>query len=31
VADALRVNDRQFLPSFIFSEEIKGMVRLEIK
>jgi crossover junction endodeoxyribonuclease RusA len=31
VADALKVNDRQFLPSFIFSEEVKGMIVLEIK
>lgn len=31
VADALKVNDRRFLPSFIFSEEVKGMVKLEIK
>ena len=31
VADALKVNDRQFLPSFIFSDEVKGMIVLEIK
>ena len=31
VADALKVNDRRFLPSFIFSEEVKGMVKVEIK
>lgn len=31
VADALNVNDRRFLPSFIFSEEVKGMVKIEIK
>lgn len=31
VADALKVNDRKFLPSFIFSEEVKGMVKVELK
>ena len=31
LADALRVNDRCFLPTFIFTEEIKGMVKIEIK
>jgi crossover junction endodeoxyribonuclease RusA len=31
LADALRVNDRCFLPTFIFSEEVKGMVKIEIK
>ena len=31
VADALKVNDRRFLPSFIFSEEVRGMVKVEIK
>ena len=31
LADALRVNDRCFLPTFIFSDEIKGMVKIEIK
>jgi crossover junction endodeoxyribonuclease RusA len=31
VADALRVNDRCFLPTFIFSEEVNGMVKIEIK
>ena len=31
VADALRVNDRCFLPTFIFSDEVKGMVKIELK
>lgn len=31
VADALKVNDKRFLPSFIFSEEVKGMVKIEVK
>jgi crossover junction endodeoxyribonuclease RusA len=26
VADALGVNDKRFLPTFIFSDEVKGMV-----
>ena len=30
VADALKVNDRQFLPTFIFSEEVKGMVKIKL-
>lgn len=31
VADALQVNDKRFLPMFIFSEEVKGMVEIEIQ
>jgi hypothetical protein len=31
VADALKVNDRRFLPKFIFTESIMGMVIVEIK
>jgi crossover junction endodeoxyribonuclease RusA len=30
VADALKINDRQFLPTFVFSEEIKGMVKIDL-
>jgi crossover junction endodeoxyribonuclease RusA len=30
VADALKVNDRQFLPTFIFSDEVKGMVSVQL-
>jgi len=30
VADALKVNDKRFLPTFIFSEEVKGMVRIKL-
>ena len=30
VADALKINDRQFLPTFIFSEEVKGMVKIDL-
>ena len=30
VADALKVNDRRFLPTFVFSEEIKGMVTVQL-
>ena len=26
VADALKINDRQFLPTFVFTDEVKGMV-----
>lgn len=31
VADALQVNDKRFLPMFIFSEEVKGMVEIKIQ
>jgi crossover junction endodeoxyribonuclease RusA len=31
LADALKVNDRQFVPSFHFDQEIKGMVRIKLK
>jgi len=30
VADALKINDRQFLPTFTFSEEVKGMVKVQL-
>ena len=30
VADGLKINDKQFLPTFVFSEEVKGMVTIEI-
>ena len=30
LADALKVNDRQFLPTFKFSDEIKGMVKVQL-
>lgn len=30
LADALKVNDRQFLPTFTFKEEIKGLVRVQL-
>jgi crossover junction endodeoxyribonuclease RusA len=30
IADALKVNDRQFLPTFIFSEEVKGLVKIDL-
>ena len=30
VADALKINDRCFLPTFIFSEEVKGMVKVQL-
>ena len=30
VADALGVNDRQFLPTFVFSDEVKGMVKIQL-
>ena len=26
LADALKVNDKNFLPTFVFKEEVKGMV-----
>lgn len=31
VADALKVNDKRFLPKFIFTESVMGMVILELK
>lgn len=31
IADALKVNDKLFLPSFIFTQEVKGMIKFEIK
>jgi len=31
IADALRVNDKRFLPVFKFKEEVLGMVVIEIK
>jgi crossover junction endodeoxyribonuclease RusA len=31
LADALKVNDKRFLPSFHFKEEVAGMVKIEIK
>jgi crossover junction endodeoxyribonuclease RusA len=31
LADALKVNDKRFLPSFFFKEEVAGMVKIEIK
>jgi crossover junction endodeoxyribonuclease RusA len=31
IADALKVNDKRFLPKFIFTESVMGMVILEIK
>lgn len=31
VADALNVNDRRFLPKFIFTESVMGMVIVKIK
>lgn len=31
LADALKVNDKRFLPNFKFTEEIKGMIVIEIK
>jgi len=31
LADALQVNDRQFRPTFKFSDEIKGQVEITIK
>jgi crossover junction endodeoxyribonuclease RusA len=31
LADALKVNDKRFLPSFYFKEEVAGMVKIEIK
>jgi len=30
LADALGINDRQFLPTFVFSDEVKGMVVVEL-
>jgi len=30
LADALKVNDKQFLPTFVFSEEVMGMVRVQL-
>jgi crossover junction endodeoxyribonuclease RusA len=31
LADALQVNDRMFLPTFKFTDEVAGMVKIEIK
>lgn len=31
LADALKINDKRFLPSFYFTEEIGGMVKIELK
>jgi len=31
LADALKVNDKRFLPSFVFTESVLGMVIVEIK
>jgi hypothetical protein len=31
LADALKVKDKRFLPSFHFTEEIGGMVKIELK
>jgi crossover junction endodeoxyribonuclease RusA len=31
LADALKVNDKRFLPSFHFKDEVAGMVKIEIK
>jgi len=30
VADALKVNDKQFWPMFVFSDEVKGMVTIQL-
>ena len=30
LADALQVNDKQFLPTFVFSDEVMGMVRVQL-
>jgi len=30
VADALKINDKQFLPTFIFTDEVKGMVSVRL-
>jgi crossover junction endodeoxyribonuclease RusA len=30
VADALKVNDREFLPTFKFSKEVKGIVEIRL-
>ena len=30
IADALKVNDRQFLPTFVFTDEVKGMVSVRL-
>ena len=30
VADALKINDRQFMPTFTFSDEVKGMVKVQL-
>ena len=30
VADALKINDRQFLPTFQFTDEVKGMVTVQL-
>lgn len=31
LADALKINDKHFLPTFIFSEEVKGMIKVQLK
>jgi len=31
VADALKVDDKLFRPTFVFSDEVKGMVKFEIE
>jgi hypothetical protein len=31
LADALKVNDKRFLPTFKFAEEVLGMVVIELK
>jgi len=31
VADALKVDDKLFRPTFLFSDEVKGMVKFEIE
>jgi len=30
VADGLKINDRQFLPTFQFTDEVKGMVTVQL-
>ena len=30
LADALKVNDKRFLPSFTFTDEVKGMVKIKV-
>jgi len=30
LADGLKVNDRLFMPTFVFTDEVKGMVKVQI-